>query len=414
MRYVEHHWVPAPFYDAGRGTTQVAIKLVVLLLAAMVTCPLQLPGGVAGLRTTEFVNIAASAALVLALLSGSAVHRAAVPLSIAALLTIPWIWAEFISISMMVGSSPPRYALARWILGLATAYWIVVLMNDDRYRRIVGTGFILGLLLSLATVGYDAMTFDPTVPLVLTPDEEDNLASRWGQDGAYRAAGIFLHPNAAASVGLLLVPLVIGLVEERRLPRATLILAALAVGFVFVTTQTRGASGVATALLLWSLLRGSAARKAVMAVVLLQILGVGSLLGLLPLDAVLDRFSDTTAATENLSGRFATTIGSFELAIANPLGLGSRYLTLLYDLTGFSSTHNAYMQLALLGGLPLAIYVTARLLLQAFAPTVPTRVTESWVATYMAGVFFFENLFFSQTIILFTLWLLYRPVRHQE
>ncbi|TCZ63630.1 O-antigen ligase family protein [Roseicella aquatilis] len=392
-----------------RATAQPLVQAALLVLAVMVTFPPPIPGAPAGMRPTEILSLVSNAALLLALLSGASLHRAAIPLGIAALLSILWIIAEVISMSLMTASGPAHFALVRWVMGLATGYWLAVLMDDPRYRRTVGLGLILGLVLSVGTILQDSLTFDPTAAVDLTPDAEEVLATRWGEDGTYRAAGIFIHPNNAAAVGLLIVPLIIGFVEERRLPRLALLLAAVAIGVVFLTTQTRGSSGVAALLLIMHLLRSPIAHRLIVVVLLLEILVLGILSGLLPLDAVLHRFAATGENAENLGGRLETTLYSLLLALENPLGLGSRYVPALQAATGFSATHNAYLQLALMGGLPLALFVTARLLSAAFLRAPRGRVTESWVALYMLGSFFFENLFFAPPITLFTIWLLWRP-----
>lgn len=388
----------------SRLLTGVLMALL-MVMAIFVTFPMQIPGGPSGLRGTEFVGLAANLALILALLSGAALHRAVLPIAVAGLLTIPWIVAEIASLSTMAANSPARFALVRWVMGLATGYWLAVLMDDERHRRAVGVAMMLGLIAGIATIVQDAMTFDPAMLATLTPGEEEIYGNRW-VGGAYRAGGIFGHPNNAAATALLLVPLIIGFVEERRLPQAALLIAAGAIVAVFICTRTRGGPAVGLLLLGWHLMRGSPGRRTLILLVLAFSMALYAVLGVTHLgageDSIFERFSDRSAANENLDGRIFTVLSALQLTLENPLGLGSSYLRWI------DATHNAYLQLALMAGLPLALFVTWRLSANALGRAARGRVTESWTATYIAGAFMFENLFLSPAFTLFVAWLLWR------
>ena len=59
-------------------------------------------------------------------------------------------------------------------------------------------------------------------------------------DGEYRASGMFSHPNEAAACIILLVPLILGLIEEKRLPWPILVVALASAFAIFQITQSRG------------------------------------------------------------------------------------------------------------------------------------------------------------------------------
>jgi hypothetical protein len=165
-----------------------------------------------------------------------------------------------------------QMVLVRWVLALATGYWLATLMDDPRRRTAIGLGLLAGLLLSLASLAIDHATFDPAV-VVMTPEELENTVWLYEER---RASGIFAHPNSAAGAILLLVPILIGLVEERRLPFVSLALGIVVVAAVFCMTRTRGPTMIALVMLLWAMFGGTPLRR----LAFLLLVPLAALLGL--------------------------------------------------------------------------------------------------------------------------------------
>lgn len=374
---------------------------------ALLGFPAQLPGGGAGLRTSELAAVLAFMALLVAWRLGRPLHPAAGSLAVALALTLPWAGAELVAQSLHRDSGPAQMLLLRWCLALGTAYAVAALMAERRTRGPLCLGLAAGLALSLGSVVWDDMTFDPAT-LYLTPEALERIT--W-INGEYRANGIFTHPNAAAGTVLLLVPLVAGLVEERLLPRAALLVALAAIVAVLLVTQTRGPTLFASILLALAIVRGSSkalllvvAAGGVAALMLLVANGGGESQASLSL-----RLFDAQNVADGASDRGMTVLASVVLALENPLGLGSAYPQMLEAMTGFVSTHNAFLQLALMGGLPLAAFVTACLLRNAAGLFARRPGIEAWMAAYLVGAFLFEDQFFVPTFLVLALWLLWRP-----
>lgn len=97
--------------------------------------------------------------------------------------------------------------------------------------------------------------------------------------------------------------------------------------------------------------------------------------------------------------------------LLNPLGMGSAYVQPLEIATGTSATHNAYFELALMGGVALMVLVVIRLVKAATLLLSPWRPVEAWLAAYLLGIFTFENYFLQVNIQLMALWLVISPLR---
>jgi hypothetical protein len=264
-------------------------------------------------------------------------------------------------------------------------------------------------------VFYDYVRFDPAAidPAILV-----RVAIYSGtdlQDIEYRASGVFGHPNGAAGCILIAIPILIGMVEEKRLPRSALWLGVGIEALVFYFTKSRGSLLVSAELLGYWLLACAPPLYRVASAILAVIAGV-LLLGLLShLDFTqslwLRRFVDTDAISTNASDRWWTITTSFDLVLRHPFGLGSSYAALLAEATGTDATHDAFLELALLGGLPLAIFVAARLIRTASFLATSYRPVESWLAAYFIGIFLFETYFVQVNIPILTIWVLWPPRR---
>ncbi|MBV8186237.1 MAG: O-antigen ligase family protein [Alphaproteobacteria bacterium] len=382
-----------------------------------ITCPIPLPGlgeDGTGPRTTDLLNFASAGLLVVALFRSTRLNRAIYGVVLVWALSVPWVFMEIYGLS---GATDPavQRVLVRWLLCACAAYWITVATENPMLRSRFLYGLLIGVVPSLLTVTYDFLTFSPEdVPI----DELVLLAIYNGKDihdFAYRAYGFFGHPNAAAGCMLLGVPVLIGAVAEGRLPRWSILIAVALMGSVFYLTKSRGPLIVSTALVaywLWSQGRGPRLLLVVTALATaLVTLAAGQFATEWAGGVLLDRFVDTESISDNADGRWWTIATSLEMVLQNPLGMGSAYVEPLEIATGTNATHNAYLELGLMGGVPLMVLIVIRLLNAATGLFMPLQRAEAWVASYLLGVFAFETYFLLLNIQLVTVWLVVSPLR---
>jgi hypothetical protein len=383
--------------------------LAVFGWALLIAFPALLPAMPGGVRTSELVAAMAITGLCAVAAAGRLPAPGPRPIGIAFLLCLPWVGAELVAVTTLDDDRAAQMMLIRWLLGLGSGYAMAALMAIPAARRPICLGLLAGLLLSLGSVVLDDLTFDPAHASYTAAE----LARFVWVNGVYRATGIFSHPNAAAGTVLLAVPLVIGLVEEGRLRRLGLLLAAGVVGVVFAFTQTRGPTGFAILLLLlhllrqdatmrWSLVIGGIALSLLLTADPLQSVGEGGLV---------QRLVDANNIQAGASDRLDTVLASLDLALSHPLGLGSAYVTQLEARTGFSATHNGILQLALTGGLPIAAFVVVMLARHAAGLASRRAPVEAWLAAYLIGALLFENQFFVPSFVVLAIWLLWPPRR---
>ena len=405
----QHHGTPTPAAWAA------------VLAGIIVTFPGAMPGigDGNGPRTTDLLNLVCTGLLVVAVFRSAGLHRAIYGAVLVWALTVPWIFMEIYALG---GGPDPavQRVLIRWILCGCSAYFIAVLAGTPGLRPRFLCGLLIGIALSSLTLLYDFFTFSPEdMPI----EQLVTLAIYNGKDihdFIYRAYGIFGHPNGAAGCILIGVPLIIGVIQEGRAPRWSIAFALLLMGGVFYLTKSRGpliASAALVAYWLWSQTRG--VRLPLMLAGVIAVLGVLSALAAGGLGArgdgiLLERFLDFDSISINAGDRWWTIATSIDLLLANPLGMGSGYVEPLDRTTGTSATHNAYLELALMGGVPLVVFVVVRLIKAAAHLFTSWQPVEAWLAAYLLGIFAFESYFLQIAIQLMTLWLVISPSRSFE
>ena len=381
-----------------------------LLAGIFVTWPSPMPGVAdgSGPRTTDLLNLFSAGLLVVAVFKSPKLNRAICIVLLVWALTVPWVFMEIYALSG-IPNPPVERLLVRWILCGCSAYWVIVLSETPVLRSSFHYGLLVGIVPSLLAVLYDFLTFSPEDVKI---DELVKLAIYDGKDiydFAYRAYGFFGHPNAAAGCMLLGVPVLIGAIDEGRLPRWSILIALALMGAVFYLTKSRGPLIVSTALVgYWVWLQTRGLRS------VLVLGGVAAVLGFVATGGfeagwadgvLLDRFVDTESISDNADGRWWTIATSLEMMLQYPLGMASAYVEPLQIATGTSATHNAYLELALMGGVPLMVLVLVQLANAAASLFRPWRRLEAWLAAYLLGSFAFETYFLMLNIQLVTLWL---------
>jgi hypothetical protein len=391
----------------------IRIGTVACVLAGVcMTFPAPLrPGAMDGgwPRMTDLLNLICFALLIEVLLRGGMLHGAIRLVALTWALSFVWIVVELWFMSAQ-SDGPVQRLLIRWLMAGFSAYWILVLMNDRRRRYLVAAGQLAGVVLSLGTVAMDWATFTPEDMPV---DELVKLAIYNGKDihdFVYRAFGIFGHPNGAAGCVLLGVPILIGIVDERKASSWWLLAALPLMAATFYLTKSRAPLVISCGLLMFWFVRHGASWER------LCTLGLGAAAAGLVLvvlmggihssqNVLLQRFMDTESITVNADDRWWTIITAFDLLLRNPLGLGSSYVDPLNAATGTTATHNAYLELGLMGGVPLTLFVIVRLVTVARWIFAGQRSIESWMAAYLLCIFSFEAYFLQLNILVVVFWL---------
>ncbi len=369
------------------------------------TCPLLLVEGL-NIRLTEALAAVAFVTATWRILQSGKVHPVArlyVPLL---LFTLGWVIVELYFDSFIPTERAGRMLLVRWLEGFPIAYCLVMLCSDERKRFLIAIGMLAGLGIDLALLIQDDVTFALTRAPLYTAVGLANYAA-----GEYRAAGIFGHPNGAAIATLILVPVAIGLIRERRLSAILFLLPLAAVVEVFLLTKTRGASMVSMLLIAYSIVRTLRLRT-IAIIALATALLVTTLAALQGSTAfedeavkvVSERFDRPTEMDENFEGRLDTMVAAIELIGEHPFGMGAAYMSEMAAKVDYEATHNAFLQLALLGGIPLTLTIAIPLVLAAAGIVRRDSSLEAWIAAYLCMAFFFETAFFLPIVPALTLW----------
>jgi dolichol kinase len=80
----------------------------------------------------------------------------------------------------------------------------------------------------------------------------------------------------------------------------------------------------------------------------------------------------------------------------------------LIEATGIPATHNAWMFLAVVAGLPLTLLVLQFVARHALS-LARRRTVEGWLALQVIGLFMFEEFFRATVFVILTMWLVAAP-----
>jgi hypothetical protein len=127
------------------------------------------------------------------------------------------------------------------------------------------------------------------------------------------------------------------------------------------------------------------------------------------------RWTDTSDALLNASDRLLTNLSTLDLALQHPLGMGvgEGHRALFAD-TGIQATHNAWLQAALVFGLPFALAITAAFFVNLSRLRHGWRSDAFWpglVAFHLSGLFLFEEHLNNPTFVILTVWLVTEAVQ---
>ena len=130
------------------------------------------------------------------------------------------------------------------------------------------------------------------------------------------------------------------------------------------------------------------------------------------------RWTDTGDALLNVSDRLLTNFSTLDLALRHPLGMGvaEGHRALFAD-TGIQATHNAWLQAALVFGIPLALAIAVAFLVAISRLRHGWRADAFWpglIAFHLSGLFLFEEHLNNPTFVILTVWLAIEAARRSR
>ena len=334
------------------------------------------------------------------LLTGHRLHRA----RSLRLLVVVWLVLAWVLRDAYLYGLNPQTAQVRWVLAIPYAYLLATLSIDPAHRRRIAIGIFWGAVGNLWVVGMQLMGHnDLILSLGLTSPRFDQWWVHVRGVDIVRPVGMWGHPNASAGVIALALPAALGAGEGRRseLPWLLAGLAVAMLGSALTLTRSAALVGGFVALTWIFLSRGAVSRQARLG--LLGVFLIGGILVGPP--GGWDRWTSGSNATNQFERQLATQ-AALQLAVEHPLGLGSGYQVALREATGgIPATHNAWLYLALVAGLPLTLLVLGATLRLALRLRRHARL-EVWVAITLLGLAMFEEYFRAPIVQILALFLL--------
>ncbi len=328
---------------------------------------------------------------------------------VTAALLLVWIGRDWVTGRIWSSTDP-----IRWCLAIPYAYALHRFACNRRTRVPLMIGLTVGaaanlIVLAMQTFGLS----DVAVQLGFASARWANVWIAESGAAALRPTGMWGHPNATAGVIALCFPIVCGLVDEKRIRPWWIVAAWLVVFASSVFTFTR--SGVIAAgivFLVWTA-RALRSGRYVRSKLLLLVIGASGVVFIGP-PGGWSRWIGEADVSQNLGDRVETTLRAFDLALHNPLGLGAQYQERLGALTssGIGATHNAWLYLSLVAGLPLALWVLQGTVRRLIA-LVRFSIVETWLALGLMTLSFFEEFFRVPVFPVIALWLLADPACKQ-
>ena len=323
----------------------------------------------------------------------------------------PLIWLFF---TILNGDSATGVLAARWLLALPWALALVLLVDDEEKQIQFAWGLVVGGLINTLVIILQWQGMESYLQLL-------GLSSAGANYHTYvsfkvRIPGLHGQHNASSSVISLLIPAIFCLYFKGRCKLSHLLLALSGMMISLHLTSTR--SPLIAAVLtvgFASLLARRFGRSVLIGFILVSLL--------VPLVAVYGppggwaRWKNTEALVSNASERSDSTLGAARLAVEHPLGLGVKQgEKMLSGRTGIGATHNAFIQAALVFGLPLALLILWGFMVVIFRSLGGVDhpfFLPGLIAFQTAGLFMFEEHLNNPTFIIISAWLIALASLHQ-
>ena len=391
----------SPVHDDPRTPRNALTSMLAGLLGfVLLFSPYLIPGRDTAPRLTDLIGGILWILVPALLLTGHRLHRA----RSLRLLLVVWLVLAWVLRDAFLYGINPEVAQLRWMLAIPCAYLLATLCVDPALRRCIAIGIFCGAVGNLWVVAMQAMGHnDLMIALGLTSPRFDHWWVQVSGVDVVRPVGMWGHPNASAGVIALALPAALGAAEGRRSELRWLLagLAVVMLGSALTLTRSSAVVGALVVLAWIFFSRGTVSRPARLALLGAFVIG-GIVVG--P-PGGWERWTSGRNAT-NESGRQLATTAAFQLAVEHPLGIGAEYQVALRESTGgIPATHNAWLYLALLAGLPLTILMLGATLRLAFRLGGHARL-EVWVAITLLGIAMFEEYFRTPIVQILALYLL--------
>ncbi len=317
---------------------------------------------------------------------------------------IPILWMFF---SLLGNDSATTVLTARWLLAMPWALALIFLMETDQRQEMFAWGLLIGCLLNVLVILLQKSGFQSMLQMVGLSSSGANY--RKFVSHQVRIPGLHGHHNASSSVTSLLVPVGFYLYYRHKLKLYYLLLSLFGLLIAIHLTSTRSPIVVAVFTVIFvSALARKFRQSILIGVVLLSLL--------VPLIIVYGppggwaRWNNTEALVSNAGERGTSGLGAMELCVENPLGMGVIAGRIeLAGKTGIRATHNAFIQAALVWGLPFGILVSVGLILAVFrglGGIESSFFLPGLLAFHVTGLFLFEEHLNNPTFIILAAWLI--------
>jgi hypothetical protein len=357
-------------------------------------------------RLTDLLGLMLWAVLVLRLLSRAKYAvRFPIELKIALLLIALWFVRDLLIGEPLSGIGP-----VRWFLVVPYAYALYRASRDSDTRFLVTSAICIGVFANVCVIIIQSLGYrDLITQLHLSSGRGSEIWVATADETALRPSGMWGHPNASAGVVAICIPIICGLIDERRLKPRWIILAWATLFITSALTFTR--SGVVVSCIVCAIWALNAARTRTYLRSKFAMLGA-ALIGIVVIGPPggWSRWTGEQKLLENAGERIETTVVSLRIALGHPFGMGSEYLVALGRATssGIEATHNAWLFLALVAGLPLTVLMLVGITRNVLR-LLRSSTCEGWLALQMLGLFLFEEFFRIPAFIILSLWLVIVP-----
>jgi hypothetical protein len=315
----------------------------------------------------------------------------------------PAVWLFF---GLMGGDGPTAVMTGRFLLAVPWALALMAIADRKGGGDDLALGLLIGSMVNVAVILAQVAGLEHLLAAA-------GLSSRSADYGHYvnqqvRLPGLHGNHNASASVISLVVPAGFYLYFRGRLRLAALLAALLALMLAIALTSTRGPLLAAVASAAFAMAVGRRVGASV-------VIGAVALAVVVPLVVVYGppggwaRWRNTEALVNNASERQASWVGSVELSLEHPQGLGiTEGHRLLTERTGIRATHNAFLQAALAWSLPFALLLLAGLgaaVVRGALQPGEGLLLRSVLAFHLCGLFLFEEHLNNPTFVVLAVWL---------
>ncbi len=337
------------------------------------------------------------------------------PLGVLSILAIanilPAVW---LVLSLLDPDLPTVAQSLRWLFAVPWALALVLLLPAEDERRRFAWGLVMGCWVNVAVVVLQSVGIEG--PLRLVGLSSSDAVYHHYVYNQVRLPGMHGHHAASSAVISLMIPASLYLYFRKHAGLAAPLLALGGFLVALNLTSTRSPVIIAAFTLAY-------------AFVVARQFGRGVVFGLIGIAVLVpallvfgppggrNRWEDALALQANAGERFDSNFASADLALSHPLGLGvTGGKDALYDLSGITATHNAYLQAAVFVGLPLALLILVTVVVVAGrglqGPQHPDMLV-ALLAFHTAGLFLFEEHLNNPTFVILASWFIAAAVRRQ-